>query len=68
MDNQQKTHYVKCTLRDCSITFRLQFITEVEQSELSYKQAQDKYGIQGSDTGLKRIRKMFKINLGYKQD
>ena len=43
--------------RDYSLAFKLQVISEVEKGELSYKQAQRKYGIQGKSTVLVWIRK-----------
>lgn len=43
--------------RDYSLAFKLQVISEVEKGELSYKQAQRKYGIQGRSTVLVWLRK-----------
>lgn len=43
--------------RDYSLAFKLQVIAEVEKGELSYKQAQKKYGIQGRSTVLVWLRK-----------
>ena len=43
--------------RDYSLAFKLQVVSEVEKGELSYKQAQKKYGIQGRSTVLVWIRK-----------
>ncbi len=47
----------KRSQKDYSFAFKLQVITEVEKGELSYKQAQKKYGIQGRSTVLVWIRK-----------
>jgi transposase-like protein len=47
----------KRSQRDYSLAFKLQVISEVEKGELSYKQAQKKYGIQGRSTVLVWIRK-----------
>jgi transposase len=47
----------KRTQRDYSLAFKLQVISEVEKGELSYKQAQFKYGIQGRSTVLTWLRK-----------
>ena len=47
----------KRTQRDYSLAFKLQVISEVERGELSYKQAQKKYGIQGRSTVLVWLRK-----------
>lgn len=43
--------------RDYSLAFKLQVVSEVEKGELSYKQAQRKYGIQGKSTVLVWLRK-----------
>ena len=51
--------------RDYSLAFKLQVVSEVEKGELSYKQAQKKYGIQGRSTVLVWIRKH--SNLGWKE-
>jgi transposase len=47
----------KRSQRDYSLAFKLQVVSEVEKGELSYKQAQRKYGIQGRSTVLVWIRK-----------
>ena len=47
----------KRSQKDYSFAFKLQVITELEKGELSYKQAQKKYGIQGRSTVLVWIRK-----------
>jgi len=43
--------------RDYGLAFKLQVVSEVEKGELTYKQAQKKYGIQGRSTVLVWIRK-----------
>lgn len=43
--------------RDYSLAFKLQVVREVEKGELTYKQAQKNYGIQGRSTVLVWIRK-----------
>ena len=43
--------------RDYSLAFKLQVVAEVEKGELTYKQAQGKYGIQGKSTVLVWLRK-----------
>jgi len=43
--------------RDYSLAFKLQVIDEVEKGELTYKQAQRRYGIQGRSTVLVWLRK-----------
>jgi transposase len=45
------------TIRDYSLAFKLQVVREVERGELTYKQAQHKYGIQGRSTVLVWLRK-----------
>ena len=47
----------KRTHRDYTLGFKLQVIGEVERGELTYKQAQQKYGIQGRSTVLAWLRK-----------
>lgn len=47
----------KRSQRDYSLAFKLQVVKEVEKGELTYKQAQKKYGIQGRSTVLVWIRK-----------
>ena len=56
MENQSE-QTKKRSQRDYSLAFKLQVISEVEKGELSYKQAQRKYGIQGRSTVLVWIRK-----------
>jgi transposase-like protein len=53
MDIQRK----KRTQRDYSLAFKIEVVREVEKGELTYKQAQRKYGIQGRSTVLVWIRK-----------
>jgi transposase-like protein len=48
---------VKRTQRDYTLAFKLSVVEQVEKGELTYKQAQDRYGIQGSSTVLKWLRK-----------
>ena len=45
-----------------SLAFKLQVVEEVEKGELSYKQSQRKYGIQGSSTVLVWLRKHGRLN------
>ena len=47
----------KRTQRDYSLAFKLQVVSEVERGELSYKESQRKYGIQGRSTVLVWLRK-----------
>lgn len=43
--------------RDYSLAFKLKVIQEVEKGELTYKQAQKTYGVQGRSTVLVWLRK-----------
>ena len=52
---EQKT--LRRSQRDYSLPFKLQVVLEVEKGELSYKEAQRKYGIQGRTTVLVWLRK-----------
>lgn len=56
MENQEEQKKRR-SQRDYSLAFKLQVLSEVEKGELSYKQAQKKYGIQGRSTVLVWIRK-----------
>src|SRR6186997_3303129 len=57
MDQLRIPEKTKRTQRDYSLPFKLQVLQEVEKGELTYKQAQRKYGIQGRSTVLVWIRK-----------
>lgn len=48
---------VKRTQRDYTLAFKLGVVEQVEKGELTYKQAQAKYGIQGRSTVLVWLRK-----------
>ena len=54
MEEQRK---VRRSQRDYSLPFKLQVIYEVEKGEITYKEAQRKYGIQGRSTVLIWLRK-----------
>jgi len=49
--------YSKRTQRDYSLAFKLQVIDEIEKGFLTWKQSQNKYGIQGKSTVLVWLRK-----------
>lgn len=49
--------YVKRTQRDYSLSFKLAVVEQVEKGEMSYREAQERYGIQGSHTVMKWLRK-----------
>lgn len=53
----EKKNYQKRTQRDYSLAFKLQVINEVEKGQLTWKQSQRKYGIQGRSTVLVWLRK-----------
>lgn len=57
MDGQCIPTKVKRTQKDYSLPFKLQVILEVEKGELTYREAQRKYGIQGRSTVLVWLRK-----------
>lgn len=48
---------VKRTQRDYTLTFIQSVVDQVERGELTYKQAQQRYGIQGCSTVLRWLRK-----------
>ena len=48
---------IKRTQSDYSLAFKLAVVEQVEKGELSYKQAQQRYGIQGRSTVLVWLRK-----------
>jgi transposase-like protein len=48
--------YVKRTQRDYPLSFKLSVIEQVEKGEMTYRQAQRRYGIQGASTVLKWLR------------
>jgi len=47
----------KRTQRDYTLAFKLSVVNQVEKGELTYKQAQVRYGIQGRSTVLVWLRK-----------
>jgi transposase-like protein len=49
--------WVKRTQRDYSVAFKLAVVDQVERGELTYRQAQERYGIQGASTVLVWLRK-----------
>ncbi|WP_370627256.1 IS3 family transposase [Pontibacter sp. HSC-14F20] len=55
----------KRTQRDYTLGFKLQVVAEVEQGDLTYKQAQKKYGIQGRSTVLVWLRKHGRLTWDY---
>ena len=53
---------VKHTQRDYNLGFKLAVVEQVEKGELTYKQAQKLYGIQGRSTVLVWLRKHGKLD------
>lgn len=49
--------WVKRTQRDYTLAFKLALVDQVERGELTYRQAQERYGIQGASTVLVWLRK-----------
>jgi transposase len=48
---------IKRTQRDYTLAFKLAVVEQIEKGELTYKQAQQRYGIQGKSTVLVWLRK-----------
>ena len=57
MEEQEVKDYQRKTQKDYSLAFKLQIVDAVEKGELTYKQAQLRYGIQGRSTVLVWLRK-----------
>lgn len=53
---------LKRTQRDYTLGFKLQIVAAVEKGDMTYKQAQRIYGIQGRSTVLTWLRKHGKMN------
>ena len=54
----------KRTQRDYTLAFKRSVVEQVEKGELTYKQAQERYGIQGRSTVLVWLRKHGRQNWG----
>lgn len=52
----------KRTQRDYTLGFKLAVVEQIEKGEMTYKQAQDTYGIQGRSTVLVWLRKHGKLD------
>lgn len=52
----------KRTQRDYNMGFKLAVVSQVEKGEMTYKQAQKRYGIQGRSTVLVWLRKHGNLN------
>jgi transposase-like protein len=57
MKEQEVKSYRRKTQKDYSLAFKLEIVNSVEKGELTYKQAQLRYGIQGRSTVLVWLRK-----------
>lgn len=53
---------IKRTQRDYTLAFKLSVVEQVERGELTYKEAQMRYGIQGRSTVLNWLRKHGHLN------
>lgn len=53
---------IKRTQRDYTLAFKLAVVDQVECGELTYKEAQKRYGIQGRSTVLSWLRKHGQLN------
>jgi transposase len=62
MESIDQASNVKRTQKNYSLAFKLQIVEEVEKGELTYKQSQRKYGIQGRSTVLVWLRKHGRLN------
>ena len=49
---------IKRTQRDYTLAFKLSVVAQIEKGELTYKEAQQRYGIQGRSTVLVWLRKL----------
>nr|MCG9138636.1 IS3 family transposase [Yersinia enterocolitica] len=47
--------YVKRTQRDYPLSFKLAVVEQVEKGEMTYRQAQDRYGIQGRSAAVRTL-------------
>lgn len=56
---------LKRTQRDYTLAFKLAVVEQVEKGELTYKQAQARYGIQGRSTVLVWLRKHGRQGWGF---
>ena len=56
------TSKTKRTQRDYTLAFKLSVVDQVKKGEMTYKQAQVRYGIQGRSTVLTWLRKHGRLN------
>tara|TARA_A100001015_G_C14968303_1_gene703998 strand:- start:1284 stop:1682 length:399 start_codon:yes stop_codon:yes gene_type:complete len=64
MKDEKRSSYgiKKRTQKDYNLGFKLAVVAQVEKGELTYKQAQRRYGIQGRSTVLVWLRKHGNLN------
>lgn len=55
--SRSETIILKRSQRDYTLAFKLEVVSQVEKGDLTYKQAQHHYGIQGRSTVLVWLRK-----------
>ena len=55
--NNSENRRTKRTQRDYHLGFKLSVVAQVEKGDMTYKQAQERYGIQGRSTVLVWLRK-----------
>ena len=56
-NSERENNALRKSQRDYSLAFKLVLVSSIEKGELTYKQAQKKYGIQGRSTVLVWLRK-----------
>jgi transposase-like protein len=56
MGNTGSLNYVRHSKSSYTLAFKLMVVAEVEKGELSYQQAQLKYGVQGNSSVLRWLR------------
>lgn len=54
---QQEKKRVKRSQKDYTLAFKLSVVEQIEKGDMTYKQAQKLYGIQGRSTALQWLRK-----------
>lgn len=62
MEKRAQERSIKRTQKNYSLAFKLQVVEAVEKGELTYKEGQRKYGIQGRSTVLVWLRKHGRLN------
>ena len=56
-NSESKNNPLRKSQRDYSLAFKLELVNSIEKGELTYRQAQKRYGIQGRSTVLVWLRK-----------